>query len=201
MKNLVILLSFKKLSPANLGVFAKAILLAMTGNANFPNPYPALNLLQAAILALSNAVDAQIHGVPATTAAVTKAKRDLNRLLTALAAYVVYESDDDDVKALTSGFSLQGPPQAQSNTFTATQGVQSGTVDVDSPAIPGGGAFIFEHTADPLSTPNWIVDATTVYSSYTVTGLNPGTKYWFRVALVTTEGQQPFGDPIMVHVV
>jgi hypothetical protein len=201
MKNLVIQLKFKQLSPANLSVFAKTILLAMTGNANFPNPYPVLNLLQAAILALSTAVDAQVKGVKATTQAVKKAQRDLNRLLTALAAYVVYESDTDEVMALSSGFSLQGPSVPQSNTFTATQGVLSGTVDLNSPGIAGGGAFIYGHTADPLSTPNWIVDATTVYASYTVTGLTPGTKYWFHVALVTSLGQQSFGDPVMVHVV
>jgi hypothetical protein len=157
--------------------------------------------LQVAILALSNAVDAQIPGFTASTAAVKEAERQLNRILTALAAYVVYESDADQVKALTSGFSIKQPAQAHANTFTATQGLQSGSADLSSPAIPGGGAFIFEHTADPLSTPNWVTDATTVYASYTVTGLNPGTKYWFRVAQVTTAGQQPFGAPIMVHVV
>ncbi len=89
--------------------------------------------------------------------------------------------------------------QVAASSFSAVQGLQSGSVDVSSPS--GGAAYIWEYTADPIVENNWLIAATTTQSGFTINGLTPGLKYWFRVALVTSAGQQPFCNPVMVHVV
>jgi len=198
MNEIKISLSFRRLSAVLTAVFGQSILTAMTNNTNFTAPYPALSLLQTALTNLNIAIAAHHSGDKASTAAVNAAKRQLNRVLKAL-AYIEFESDTDDVKALSSGFSLVASRQAVATVFSAVQGLQSGSVDVSSPA--GGSSYIWAYTGDPIVAANWLVAGTTTQSSFTINGLTPGTKYWFRVALVTSAGQQPWENPMMVHVI
>jgi hypothetical protein len=200
MKKVKISLSFKRLSAVLLAVFGQSILTAMTNNAYFPNPYPVLSLLQTAVTNLVNAIANQHPGDKTSTEAVTAAKEELNRVLTALAGYVAFESDTDKLKALSSGFSLTKTKGGVAvSAFTAVQGLQSGSVDVGSPV--GGKSYIWGYTLDPIVAANWLVAATTAQPDFTINGLTPGVKYWFNVALVTPAGQQPACNPIMVHVV
>ena len=78
------------------------------------------------------------------------------------------------------------------------QGVLSGTVWLET----GSGsrvAYKWEMSPDPIG--NWVqVDVATL-SKTTITGLNPGLKYWFSVALVTSKGTKNYSDPYMVHVI
>lgn len=199
MKEVKISLSFKKLSVALAAVFGQSILTAITNNAYFPSPYPVLALLQTAVTNLNNAIAAQHPGDKSSTAAVVAAKRELNRVLKGLACYVEFESNTDETKALSSGFSLKQAVHAVASAFAATQGLQSGSADVSSPA--GGNSYIWGYTTDPIVAANWLIAATTSQASFTINGLTPGTKYWFRVALITPAGQQPWSNPAMVHVV
>jgi hypothetical protein len=189
-----------RLNALLLAVFGQSVVTAMTNNSNFLNPYPVLGLLQTALGILNAAIAAQHPGNKLSTEAVKAAKMEVNRILKALAAYVEFESNTDVLKAMSSGFNLvQGANHSGGNIFSATQGVLSGTVDLSSPAI--GGAYAWEFTLDPIIAANWQSATTTILASYTITGLTPGLKYWFRVAAITNEGQQPFCDPIMVHVI
>ncbi len=199
MKTVRISLNFKSVSAALLAIFAQSVISAITNNAFFINPYPVLGILQTAVNNLVSALAAQHPGDKASSEVVKLAKHELNRVLTALAAYVVFESNTDTAKALSSGFSLVGPRQAPSNVFNAVQGLQSGSVDVSSPA--GGNSYIWGYTTDPIVEASWLVAATTSQASFTINGLTPGVKYWFRVALVTPAGQRPWCNPVMVHVV
>jgi hypothetical protein len=199
MKTIRISLSFKRLSATLIAVFGQSILTAITNNVYFTNPYPALTILQTAVTNLVNAVAAQHAGDKASTAAVTAAKRELYRVLKMLAAFVEYESNTDEAKALSSGFSLVAVAQASINAFAAVQGLQSGSADVSSPG--GGSSYIWQYTTDPIGSAIWLGAATTSQASFTIHGLTPGTKYWFRVALISPAGQQPWSNPAMVHVV
>jgi len=190
---------FIKLKSVFLALFGQSVLTSMTNNTNFPTPFPPLSDLQTAINGLNDANAASQSGISGSGTAVNAAKRKLSRVLKAMAAYVEYVSDDDETVAITSGFNFKQPAHSTPNVFTATQGVQSGTVDLGSPAI--GGAYVWELTPDPIGISAWSSAGTTILANLTVTGLTPGTKYWFRVAAITNEGQQPFGNPIMVHVI
>jgi hypothetical protein len=186
-------------SSTTMNIKSVNLLTSMTNNTHFSSPFPPLSDLQTAIDELNAANAASQSGVSGSGTAVNAAKRKLNRVLKAMAAYVEYVSDDDETVAVTSGFNFKQPTHSTPNVFMATQGVQSGTVDLSSPGI--GGAYAWEYTLDPIGTSAWLPAATTILANYTVTGLTPGLKYWFRVAAITNEGQQPFGNPIMVHVI
>jgi len=199
MKEVRISLAFKKLSAVLVAVFGQAVYTAMFNNVSFPSTYPALSLLQAAVNNLVAKIALQHPGDKASTSAVNDAKRELNRVLKALSGYVEFESNTDQTKALTSGFSIVLARQAVASVFAAVQGLQSGSVEVSCPS--GGKSYFWQYTIDPIVASNWLVAAVTTQSSFTINGLTPGTKYWFRVALVTPEGQQPWSVPVMVHVV
>ena len=53
-----IIISFRTKSDAKFLAFAQHVLLQMTDNANFPNPDPALSILEAAVLAFSGSLAA-----------------------------------------------------------------------------------------------------------------------------------------------
>ncbi len=199
MKLVRISLAFKRLSAVLLAVFGQAVYTAVNGNTSFPAPYPALLLLQNAVNDLISKIALQQPGNKASTSAVKDAVVELNRILKALAGYVEFESNRNQTMALTSGFSILLGRMAKATVFTALQGLQSGSVDVNSPV--GGKSYIWGYTTDPVGSTAWLVAATTTQAYYTINGLAPGTKYWFRVALVTPDGQQDWSTPIMVHVV
>ena len=199
MKSVKIALNFKFLNAALAAVFGQSILTAMTNNVNFTNPFIPLSALQVAITALIHAIAAQHPGDKASTSAVKAAKYELNRVLKPLAAYVEYISNTDETVALGSGFSLKRIKFPQLHAFIAVQGLQSGSVDVNSPT--GGNSYIWEYTPEPIVEANWSVAAITTQANFTINGLNPGIKYWFRVALITSKGQQPWSNPVIVHVV
>jgi chitodextrinase len=48
--------------------------------------------------------------------------------------------------------------------------------------------------ADPADA-DWKFATTSTRSSATVTGLTPGTRYWFRVAATAPAGQSPWSSP------
>jgi hypothetical protein len=199
MKTVKIALHFRALSAVLTSVFGHTILVGMTNNLNFPNPYPVLNLLDTALTNLDNAIANQHAGDKASTATVKAAKQEVLRILKALAAHVEFESNTDEAIALSSGFSLKTIAGKAAQVFNATQGVQSGSVDLVSPAT--GVSYIWQYAADPIASSKWTVAAIVAQAHFTINGLTPGTKYWFSVAIVTTAGQQPASNPVMVHVV
>ena len=199
MKTERILLSYTRLSAVLLAVFAQSILTAMAAAvATFPTPFPVLSLLSTALQTLKDAM--LLPPSKQTTADISAAKKEIWRILKPLAAYVEFICNNDQGKLLSSGFSLVKPRVPSPNVFAAAQGLQSGSVDVDSPAI--GGAYGWQYTTDPLTANSvWLLAATTTVTSYTINGLTPGVKYWFRVVVITSAGDQPASDPIMVHVI
>ncbi len=83
-----------------------------------------------------------------------------------------------------------------------TDGIKSGSVDLDAKAVNKTGAYIFQMSKDklPTSESEWII-TTTVYCSYTVEGLTPVCYYYFRVAAVTPAGILDFCAPVKKLVV
>ncbi len=84
-----------------------------------------------------------------------------------------------------------------------TDGIKSGSVDLDAKAVNKTGAYIFQMSKDklPTSESEWIIITTTVYCSYTVEGLTPVCYYYFRVAAVTPAGILDFCAPVKKLVV
>jgi len=199
MKTIHVVLNTRGLALAQLAVYGQSIATAMSKNSNFPNLFPGVATLQSAVDNFSKAISNAHPGNKESTANVHAAELALNRVLKAIAAHVEYVSNNDETIALSSGFSLRQPNQPGAHTFDATHGLHSGTVNLKSPAR-GNASYVWQFTPDPPEDAGWQTSAITMQASHVVKGLKAGSKYWFRVGLVTVSGQQPYSDPLMLLV-
>ena len=84
---------------------------------------------------------------------------------------------------------------AAPESLNATLGDLEHTVDLGWDKVRGARSYVVQWCADPMSDANWQQAGISTKSSYLVTGLTAGTKYWFRVAAVGAAGQGPWSDP------
>ncbi len=181
-------------------MYANTILTKLTGNANYPTPIPSLLLLQTAIDNLNAAIDA----ANPSSVTIESKERYLEKVLYALKGYVELACEDDVEKAVSSGFELSQNVGTRPKVFTVKQGQLSGRVDLQCP-YKAGAAYVWEYIADPINQNTWlqfkVSNTTTTTTTTTLSGLTPGTKYWFRVKAVVNDVDQPYTDPHLVHVV
>ncbi len=200
MKNVIIALHFRSYSAPQQTVFADKVIASLTGNTAFPSPYPTVAMLTTKNADLKAAIASASLGGLDTTADVYAKQRELLRNLKAIAAYVEFESNTNEVTALSSGFDLKQSATKIAKSFSAKHGILSGTADLETKAGSNCG-YIWHMCLDPLSSNDWVQQKITMQSKTTLTGLTPGVKYWFRVALITKDGQQSWSDPYMLLVV
>jgi len=84
---------------------------------------------------------------------------------------------------------------SMSNIF-ATAGDLKGEIDLFWEPVRGANTYVIQRSSARKENIRWnqvdIVDK----SSYTVTGLKTGCKYWFRVAPVSSKGQGLWSTPV-----
>jgi hypothetical protein len=176
---------------------AKAIVAAMTGNANFPTPSPTLETITQLANGLEMALIATNGGAEEETAAMYARERELDLGLKSLAAYV-------------EGIANVNPEQAEVIILSAAMEVKKRVVrttsdfDVKSTGNPGEvkigcraedrAAYVFQMTTDPSNEANWSTIHSDVRSKLVRKGLTSGTRYHFRVAVIRSGGQQPWSQ-------
>ena len=89
-KRVKIKLSLRTLTPDELVALATAIKTALTGNAKFPSPNPALVAFAALITALINAINAYNASLDATATALANRNAAVEALRTALTQLMAY---------------------------------------------------------------------------------------------------------------
>ena len=188
----------RDMSDADLVIYSQNIHTSISGSTVFSSTSAVLSNLLTANTNLNSALLAQKPGDKVTTSNLRAASKEVKRLLRLLAANVEFISNNNEATALSSGFSIKKPIVRDAKTFNAKQGKISGTVDLEINSY-GTGAYVWEMSTDPIGT--WTQLEITVKSKTSVTGLTTGTKYWFRVAVITSSGKNDYSDPHMVHVV
>lgn len=196
-KRVKLALLLRGYDPSGLAVFANTILMAMTGNVNFPNASPYLQKLTLAITDLQTAITAPIPNVLLIKSKVAF----IEKILMALKTQVELECNDDEVIAVSSGFALRQNTTVKPKVFDASQGTQSGTVNLVAPYAGRNAAYIWEIIADPINLNTWQQLRVTNTTGTTATNLVAGNKYWFRVKAIVNDEEQASTDPHMVHVV
>ncbi len=198
MRQTKLVLGVQGLDPSGVEVLANTIEIGLTGNAALSNSATTyLPLLSAGKMALHNA----IHAAHPDTAAIKDAQNYVVKVLIAIKSAVELECNNNDMVAASSGFSLKQATAITPKTFNATQGLLSGTVDLVSPYAGSHAAYVWEMVADPINQNTWTQLKVTNNTSYLVTGLTAGNKYWFRVKAIVHDDEQPYTDPHLVHVV
>lgn len=183
--------------------FIRQVVTSMTGNANFATPAPALLAITAIVDALEAAFNvAQAARLTAKqkTELQNTAEQQADALLTQLAAYVENITGGDAAKIQSGGMETRadatpvGALPAPQN-LSATAGDQDGEIDLDWDNIRGAKSYVMEKSVDPITATSWQPAGIVTKSKGTVSGLISGTKYWFRVAAIGTDGQGPWSDP------
>lgn len=197
-----------KLSLQNLSItekieFARQTITAMTGNANFPTPNPALAGITTAINAFETAYnDAEnTRNIAKSKTAIQHQKeKDLDNLLTQLANYVENTTNGDEAKIKSAGMQPKSKPSAIGSltkvmSLHASAGDFETEVDLSWDAIKGAKSYSIELCKDPIEDAKWTHCLIATSSKATIENLEPKLRYWFRVAAVGSAGQGPFSDP------
>lgn len=194
-------LNLRRLSVNEKVLRARQIVTALTGNANFPNPQPALAQMTAAINGLEGAaLEAQeARQVAKTRTAAQNAKEEvLDQALMQLVLYVESVAGQNDELILSVGLDVRGPTAPADSAppaLSATAGDHDGEIDLAWDTVRGARSYVVERSPDPPTDASWTHAAVSTRSRLTVEGLDSGTRYWFRVAAVTANEQGPWSNP------
>jgi hypothetical protein len=185
--------------------FVKAHVQKITGNASFPTPTPAPADFAAGLTAFEAKLTAQIAADLAAKQA-TQEKNDardaLQELVRQRGEYVQTASGGKEAEILSAGFDVRAPRApvglpAMPTNLVATMSDLPGSIDVMWDRVRGASTYVVQICPDPLNEANWRQIGLPTKSAYTATGLNSGSRYWFRVAAIGAAGQGPWSDQAM----
>jgi hypothetical protein len=194
-------LNFKKLSIPQKIQRAREIVAKLTGNANFPNPVPALAAITAAINALEAAHEAAADGGHTLKAAMHVKEKTLNDLVVQIEDHVSNISAGDEQKILSAGMEIKNIAIRGKFSNKVSAGKNTGEVILTAAGETGINPVSHEwqHCPDPLPpaaqklTDNgnsWSQSEISTTASYTFTGLTPGIKMWFRHRAILTKSKK-----------
>ena len=196
-------LNFRRLTIPEKIAKAQQIVTALTGNASFPTPSPALAAVTGSIDGLNKSyaeAQAARQEAKAKTSQQNKDEDSLDQIISQLAAYVESVAGDDetliqsagmDTKSASAPSALPGLPPA----LSATAGDQGGEIDLAWDTVDNARSYVIEQSADPPTATSWAHAGVATKSRATMSHLTSGTRYWFRVAAVGTAGQGGWSDP------
>lgn len=183
---------------------AQQIVAALTGNPNFTSPHPPLAQVTAAIgelEAAANAAQAARQEAKARTAAQNAKEEALDQILTQLVAHVESVAGNDQELIMSAGLDVRTASASVSSSpaappsLTATAGDHDGEIELSWDAVRGARSYVVERSPDPPTDTSWSHAAVAPRSSITIHGLASGTRYWFRVAAISTNGQTAWSNP------
>jgi hypothetical protein len=194
-------LELRKRPDADLITFAQGVVAAMTGNANFTTPMPALTVITTGITDLQSKIAAvtDLQNQLRTAHTAKDNTRDaLEQQLTYLGNYVEIASAGDEEKIESAGMAVRSPaipvglPGAPVN-FLATASAFPGAIDLTWDPVVG--AVTYEIQCKLHESPVAYQAAKTSTSSRTsVDGLTPGAAYAFEVRAIGSAGPGPWSD-------
>jgi hypothetical protein len=166
----------------------KLYLQKMTGNASFATPNPTLAAISAQLTKLEASYLLSQSRAKGTVSQMRTDLKTLVILLKALAAYVEGIANADPDNAVTiiqsAGMVVKKTPNRAPKTFTAVVGKSPGSALLNTKAVSRS-TYLYEMTTDPTNAASWVQIAANLTVKFIKTGLTSGTRYYFRVAVVT----------------
>lgn len=203
MKKAVVVLGLSKLTIPQKIEFARFIVTSMTGNANFTTPNPALLTITTNANALETAHIAAKGGGKDETAAMHAKEQLLDLSLKLLAAYVEGIANANPANAeaiaLSSGMNTKKNASPRPNGFRVEHGKNAGEVNLRTNADDRA-VFVWETTTTPDDEATWTTLNSSTRAHYLATGLNSGTRYYFRVAKIDKDGQGDWSNVLNIIV-
>jgi hypothetical protein len=187
-------LKFSRLSIPERIARARQIVTAMTGTAHFTTPQPPLSVITEA--------DTQAARQTAKTkTTIQNSKEDvLDRVVSQEGGYVTATSGGDEAIIQSAGMDVRAAPgtigiPSPSQALGATAGDHDGQMDLSWDPVVEAASHVLETSPDPLTATSWSHVGVSTKSSFTVTGLQSGSRIWFRVAAINPAGQSGWSDP------
>lgn len=104
------------------------------------------------------------------------------------------DNDIGDIIAFSAGMDVKGQGGMSPRIFKVVNTALSGRVKLETVSEKRA-AYIWEYSTSPEDGASWVTGITTTVAAAVIEGLTPGTKYWFRVAVVLDE-QGPWQGPL-----
>lgn len=183
--------------------FGRNVVTLMTGNANFPTPDIPLTVLKEKNDLLEQKFIASLNDGKTEKAELHQAEKEWDNLMRYKALYVDRIADGDEAIIKSAGFNVSRQPVSNTKPeLWAEAGDKPGSVKLHRQAVQGAKSYIWQSCMNtfPESEAQWVFADVTSKATVILENLNSVTRYWFRVAAVTTEGTSAYCDPIM-HVV
>lgn len=197
MKKVVVVLKMARLPIPQKVAKARFIVTSMTGNAFFTTPSPALAAITTSINALEAAYLAAAGGGVDDTAAMHSKEFLLEILLKSLAAYVEVTANANLVNAeaiaLSSGMEIRHQNTLHPKGFSVKPTGDPGEVKLSTVYVDRS-TNVFQMTTDASGATGWLTIGQGTKSSFTKNGLTSGARYYFRVASVGRDGQEPWSN-------
>ncbi|MBK9149107.1 MAG: fibronectin type III domain-containing protein [Flavobacteriales bacterium] len=198
----IVKLALSGLSPAALVERARAIIAALTGNADFTTPVPTLAAVGAAADAVEAADTAVLNnGGKQDYLARNLRVQELRDLLVLLGAYVQVTSGGDPEKILSAGYPYRkapepvGPLPAPGNLRVEVNKL-AGQLDLAWDRVVGRMFYEAQsNSTDPAVEADWKSLVNQSDNTYSATGLTGNKLYYFRVRAVGAAGAGPWSDP------
>jgi hypothetical protein len=198
MKKVKIILTFIYCRAGDLVKITRRILDSMKGNAQFPNPTPALTDVETKLEEYLASLSAAGGRDREKVAIKDNKQAELRQLLTELAHYVTQTSKGDKAMLLSSGFDIT---LEKSNAQKAPQKLQAemampGQVTTRVKRVARAKAYVHQITAEPLTPQSVWTSETTLKPEHTFTGLASASKVWLRVIVIDKSGEQIVWEPV-----
>lgn len=212
---LMLIVNFASLSESDFQTKITLIIGALTGNSNFPEPWPEgttnLAQLSAAFKIYQDAYIASQSGDKLKIAERNHARQAVVELVQHIALYLQLVAKGNADILATTGFDLRHEPVkgAYAGTLPAptdvrvVHGSQSGTLDLHAAKLPGARAYEVDLAqGDPSQEANWHrATAVTSAQHILLDGLTPGQIYWLRLRGLGADGSGLWSAPVSIMVV
>lgn len=182
--------------------YAQQIVKAMTSNAAFPAPVPALAAVTTAIGALAAAQTVARTRVQGAVITRNEKKTALVTLLEQLKSYVQAQADANIENGASiiasSGMGVKKPVQRGPRVFSARPGALSGTARLL--AAPAGHRASYEWQYSTDGGKSWVPASVTLQAKAIITGLTPGATVQFRYRPVLKTGEGDWSQTVVLIV-
>lgn len=184
-------------------VFARHVLLMMTGNKWFPSPNPPLSKVSDDVDALAEAEAQKKSGtkgtVPTRNAARKRVKEDLALLKAYVLPIIIANPQEAATIATSAGMSLTQYAPRKKPPLQALMSEAANEAIVRARAGKRGCAYEWQCSSDGGAT--WVTIATTTVAEVRVAGLTVGGTYHFRYRKTVKQATSDWSDSIrfVVH--
>ena len=207
MQKIKVKLELNSKSDADLLTYAQAHETAMTGNANFTTPLPAVTAftpVRATYATARGAFNTAQAAAKLATQNKDTARAALESVLTQRGNYVELMAADaaDPVAVIESaGFSPRSPktpagvPDQVAN-LAVTAGDHDGELNGQWDPIAGAKTYEVQTSADPFTAMSWFKPKSVTKSMAVLTGFTSGARIWVRVRAIGSGGEGNYSSEI-----